>query len=172
MTSKRVGDAKRSCGKRSIFFHDADDRLAADAAGGHRYTLRRPFITAKCNKLSRMNASSDRATTHDLGGAIRSILPSLEQFVRFQGSDPARARSQWRAALDTSLPLAGVGRINHSICHVDNGRVLGLDNAHDYHHRHYMGEVTAVEFISYESSLEIFQQEWLEIVKGTRGKRS
>ena len=62
--------------------------------------------------------------------------------------------------------------INHSICHVDNGRVLGFDNAHYYHHRHYMGEVTAVEFISYESTLEIFQQEWLAIVKGKRGKKS
>lgn len=62
--------------------------------------------------------------------------------------------------------------INHSICHVDNGRVLGFDNAHDYHHRHYMGEVAAVEFTSYEATLEKFQQEWLEIVKGKRGKRS
>jgi hypothetical protein len=60
----------------------------------------------------------------------------------------------------------------HSICHVDNGRVLGFDNAHDYHHRHYMGEVTAVEFISYEATLETFQQEWLAIVKGKRGKTS
>jgi len=62
--------------------------------------------------------------------------------------------------------------INHSICHVDNGRVLGFDNAHDYHHRHYMGEVMAVEFTSYEATLEKFQQEWLEIVKETRGKKS
>jgi hypothetical protein len=44
--------------------------------------------------------------------------------------------------------------INHSICHVDNGRVLGFDNAHDYHHRHYMGEVSAVAFNSYEATLE------------------
>ena len=62
--------------------------------------------------------------------------------------------------------------INHSICRVDNGRVLGFDNAHDYHHRHYMGEVTPVEFISYEATLERFQQEWLEIVQETRGKKS
>lgn len=62
--------------------------------------------------------------------------------------------------------------INHSICHVDNGRVLGFDNAHDYHHRHFMGEVTAVEFTSYEATLEKFQQDWLEIVKDIRGKRS
>ena len=62
--------------------------------------------------------------------------------------------------------------INHSICHVDNGRVLGFDNAHDYHHRHCMGEVTAVEFTNYESTLENFQQEWLEIVKKTHGGKS
>ena len=62
--------------------------------------------------------------------------------------------------------------INHSICHVDNGRVLGFDNAHDDHHRHFMGEVTAVEFISYEATLEKFQQEWLEIVKEARGRKS
>ena len=60
--------------------------------------------------------------------------------------------------------------INHSICHVDNGRVLGFDNAHDYHHKHYMGEVSAVEFTSYQATLETFQQEWLAIVKGKRGK--
>lgn len=62
--------------------------------------------------------------------------------------------------------------INHSMCRIDNGRVLGFDNAHNYHHRHFMGEVTAVEFTSYESTQERFQQEWLEIVKETRGKKS
>ena len=62
--------------------------------------------------------------------------------------------------------------INHSLCNVDNGRVLGFDNAHDYHHRHFMGEVTAVAFNSYEETLERFQQEWMEIVKKTRGTKS
>ena len=62
--------------------------------------------------------------------------------------------------------------INHSICQVDNGRVLGFDNAHDYHHRHCMGDVQPVEFTSYEATLERFQQEWLEIVKATQGKKS
>jgi aromatic-L-amino-acid decarboxylase len=52
----------------------------------------------------------DRASTHDLGGAIRAILPSLERFVQFEGADPASARSVWRAALDTPLPAVGVGR--------------------------------------------------------------
>ena len=58
------------------------------------------------------------------------------------------------------------------MCHVDNARVLGFDNAHDYHDRHFMGEVTAVDFTSYEATLETLQQEWLAIVKGNRGKGS
>jgi len=62
--------------------------------------------------------------------------------------------------------------INHSMHQGDNGRVLGFDNAHDYHQRHYMGEVQAVEFISYEATLERFQQERVEIVKLNRGKKS
>ena len=57
-----------------------------------------------------MDTEQDRASTHDLGGAIRAILPSLEHFVRFEGADPARARSRWRAALDGPLPATGVGR--------------------------------------------------------------
>ncbi len=62
--------------------------------------------------------------------------------------------------------------INHSMCQDDNGRVLGFDNAHGYHHRHYMGEVQSVEFTSYEVTLERFKQEWAEIVKLWRGKKS
>jgi hypothetical protein len=48
---------------------------------------------------------------------------------------------------------------------------MGFDNAHDYHHRHYMGEVLPVEFTSYEVTLEKFQQEWLEIVAAIKGKK-
>lgn len=62
--------------------------------------------------------------------------------------------------------------INHSIYSGDNGRVLGFDNAHDYHHRHHMGEIEAVEFVSYDATLERFQQEWLDIVNQARGKKS
>lgn len=61
--------------------------------------------------------------------------------------------------------------INHAIYQGDNGRVLGFDNAHGYHHRHYMGEIETVGFVSYEATQEKFQQEWLEIVKQTRGKK-
>jgi hypothetical protein len=61
--------------------------------------------------------------------------------------------------------------INHAIYSSDNGRVLGFDNAHDYHHRHFMGKVETVEFISYEATLERFQREWLEVVQSNKVKK-
>ena len=62
--------------------------------------------------------------------------------------------------------------INHAIYRGDNGRVLGFDNAHGYHHRHFMSKVEAVEFDSFEATQERFQREWLEIVKSAGGKKS
>src|SRR5205814_10513277 len=41
----------------------------------------------------------------------------------------------------------------------DNGRVLGYDNSHGYHHRHYLGKVEPVEFESYESTEKRFEAE-------------
>ena len=45
----------------------------------------------------------------------------------------------------------------------DNGRVVGYDNAHGTHHRHYFGKVTAVDFISFEDVEEKFQADWLAL---------
>lgn len=49
--------------------------------------------------------------------------------------------------------------INPRICSVDDGRVLGYDNSHDYDHRHFMGEVREVEFAGYETLVARFQKE-------------
>ncbi len=62
--------------------------------------------------------------------------------------------------------------INPDIYHGDNGRVLGFDNSHGYHHRHCMSEVKEVEFVSHDATQERFQQDWLDIVNQTRGKKS
>ena len=49
---------------------------------------------------------------------------------------------------------------NHDLYQGDNGRVLGYDSRHGYHHRHYCGEVTAVEFESFEATEERFHAQW------------
>jgi len=55
--------------------------------------------------------------------------------------------------------------INHRICGVDNGRVLGYDNSHEYHHRHFMGTVEPIEFENYEALSRRFYTEGYEIWK-------
>ena len=72
----------------------------------------------------------------------------------------------------TIVTRYNIAYINHAICKKDHGRVLGYDNAHEYHHRHYMGEITPVEFKSYELTVEIFQNEWRQIVEAMKGKKS
>ena len=57
-----------------------------------------------------MNDRRDSAAIGSLEASIQAILPSLEQFLQFEGPDPARERSAWLAALDRPLPSAGVGR--------------------------------------------------------------
>lgn len=51
--------------------------------------------------------------------------------------------------------------INHAIFQGDNGRVIGYDNAHGFHHRHFMGEVEQVKFKSFEDIEERFQADWI-----------
>jgi hypothetical protein len=52
--------------------------------------------------------------------------------------------------------------INLSIYQDNNGRVVGYDNAHGFHHRHYMGAITPVKFSSLEDIEEKFQADWIK----------
>lgn len=61
--------------------------------------------------------------------------------------------------------------INHTVYQVDNGRVLGFDNAHGYHHRHYMGSIEPVGYESHEVTLERFQREWTKIMSQLRKEK-
>lgn len=49
--------------------------------------------------------------------------------------------------------------IDPAICSLDNGRVLGYDNAHGHHHRHFMGKETTYEFDSYQKLVQRFERE-------------
>jgi len=59
-----------------------------------------------------------------------------------------------------------IAYINHMLYQNDNGRVIGYDNAHDYHHKHYFGEISPVDdFTSYEEIVERFENEIKEYIK-------
>ncbi|MBZ0092950.1 MAG: DUF6516 family protein [Sulfuricellaceae bacterium] len=51
--------------------------------------------------------------------------------------------------------------INHGLHRGDNGRVVGYDNQHGHHHRHYFGKVEPVNFVSFEDIEERFEQDWI-----------
>lgn len=51
--------------------------------------------------------------------------------------------------------------VNAAIFSGDNGRVVGYDNQHGYHHRHYLGNVSAIVFTSFEDVESQFEADWL-----------
>lgn len=53
--------------------------------------------------------------------------------------------------------------INYNIYSKDNGRVLGYDNCHGYHHKHYMGKEEKIDFINFEDIQDRFEKEWGEL---------
>jgi hypothetical protein len=46
----------------------------------------------------------------------------------------------WESA-DGEVVRYSLAYMNPNICGLDNGRVLGYDNSHDHHHRHFMGTI-------------------------------
>jgi len=55
--------------------------------------------------------------------------------------------------------------INRYLTSRDNGRVLGYDNNHGYHHRHFMGETSAIETRDYGVIYDRFIDEVRELRK-------
>lgn len=91
--------------------------------------------------------------------------------VRKTRSEEHRLKGRRRGALLKEFTCTEGGKvvayslayINLNRCSVDNGRVLGYDNSHGYHHRHFMGEVEAVDFISYAELASRFLAEVHEL---------
>jgi hypothetical protein len=75
----------------------------------------------------------------------------------------ARLREEVWQTQDGKITKYNLAYINHLVCRVDHGRVLGYDNSHDHHHRHFMGKVEAVEFANYESQAARFRREVQEL---------
>ncbi len=49
--------------------------------------------------------------------------------------------------------------INLKRCRVDHGRVLGYDNSHGFHHRHFMGKIESIEYTTYDDHVKRFIEE-------------
>jgi hypothetical protein len=56
--------------------------------------------------------------------------------------------------------------INKNIFPNDNGRVMGYDNSHNFHHKHYFGQIIELDdFINYQELVSRFKNDIKEFVK-------
>jgi len=55
--------------------------------------------------------------------------------------------------------------INKTVFPQDNGRVIGYDNSHGFHHKHYLGQIIELDdFVSYHDLVLRFKEEIREFV--------
>ena len=96
----------------------------------------------------------------------RKLVDSTFVIPRKRGNGTVR-REVWADAKG-QVSRYNLAYINHRLFTGDNGRVLGYDNAHDFHHRHSFGEVTPVRFINLESIEARFEKELMELLQEAR----
>ena len=95
-----------------------------------------------------------------------SITKTVDkEYVLTRSRKGAKLKEEVWETEDGQVVSYSLAYINHRICGVDNGRVLGYDNSHEYHHRHFMGTVEPIEFENYKSLLARFEAEVNELRK-------
>lgn len=111
-----------------------------------------------------------RKKTKQPGARGETLLVDDSYTIHRKKGNGAIRRQVWvdRRGRVTRYSLA---YINHQLFHGDNGRVLGYDNAHDYHHKHYFGQIEAINYTSFEELETRFQHEF-EVLHAQVKKRS
>jgi len=74
-------------------------------------------------------------------------------------------REVWKDKATGRVTRYNLSYINHALSAVDNGRVIGYDNAHHGHHRHCFGVVEPIEFVSFDDIVDRFNQDWIAFTK-------
>jgi len=90
--------------------------------------------------------------------ADRKIVDDTHHITQKRGNGQLR-REIWVDA-QGQVTRYNLAYINHALHAGDNGRVVGYDNQHGHHHRHYFGVVVAVEFTSFDDIEGQFQTDW------------
>lgn len=91
--------------------------------------------------------------------AGRKVIDEVHHISRKRGNGQLR-REVWVDA-DGRVTRYNLAYINHDLHPGDNGRVVGYDNQHGWHHRHGFGTVTPVDFVSFEHNETLFEADWL-----------
>jgi hypothetical protein len=98
--------------------------------------------------------------------AATKIMDETHKISDKRGNGTLR-REIWVDKVTRRVTRYNLAYINHSLHAGDNGRVIGYDNAHDGHHRHYFGEVEPMDFVSFEDVEARFEQDWISLRNST-----
>jgi hypothetical protein len=98
-----------------------------------------------------------------LNMAESKVIDEVHHIARKRGNGQLR-REVWVDA-QGRVTRYNLAYINHALHRGDNGRVLGYDNQHGYHHRHAFGVVTPVAFTSFEDIEARFEADWLALTR-------
>lgn len=90
--------------------------------------------------------------------ADKKIIDDVHHITLKRGNGQLR-REVW-VDVTGSVTRYNLAYINHALHRGDNGRVVGYDNQHGYHHRHFLGVVAPVVFTSFEDIESQFQADW------------
>ncbi len=93
---------------------------------------------------------------------VRKIIDDCHTLPNRRGNGQLR-REVWVDETTDQVTRYNLAYINHNLYGLDNGRVVGYDNAHGYHHRHFKGTVEAIDFISFGDIEARFQRDWLAL---------
>ena len=93
--------------------------------------------------------------------ADRKIVDETNYIPSKRGNGILR-REVWVNS-DNAVTRYNLAYIQVALFSGDNGRVIGYDNAHGFHHRHYFGKVEPVVFVSFEDIESKFQDDWLKL---------
>jgi hypothetical protein len=94
---------------------------------------------------------------------VRSAKTTSIEVHRLKGKRKGATLKEQVWFEDGQIIAYSLANVNLKVFPRDNGRVLGYDNSHGYHHRHFMGTLEPIEFISFEALAVRFIEEVHEL---------
>src|SRR5216117_2399214 len=95
--------------------------------------------------------------------AVRKLIDELHHISAKRGDGQLR-REVW-VDEEGTVTRYNLAYVNHDLFQGDNGRVVGYDNRHGVHHRHYRGKISTIEFKSFEQTEQMFEHDWTVLRK-------
>jgi hypothetical protein len=98
--------------------------------------------------------------------SLRKVLDEVSPVRCVSGRGVIR-EEVWKDE-DGQVARYNLAFINHFLTTEDHGRVLGYDNSHGYHHRHFKGATEAFDYTEYVAVFDRFVAEVRELRRERR----